>query len=197
MTVKQKQALLAYLGYYDGQLDGVWGEQSQRATEAFQWDYQLTVDGIFGIGTEQRIREVVTSGEAPVAVDTNAGVPIHASEKTGTFWDEIEYISRDEPYIACPCGKCGGFPAEPRERLIRAADAVRRHFHAPLIPTSTVRCPEHNNAVGGVKNSRHLEGRAMDFVVKGKGSAEVLTFVKTLGPSYAYAIDDSAVHMDF
>ena len=32
MTLKQKQALLAYLGYYDGPLDGLWGEKSQRAT---------------------------------------------------------------------------------------------------------------------------------------------------------------------
>ena len=36
MTVKQKQALLAYLGYYDGQLDGIWGEKSQWATIDFQ-----------------------------------------------------------------------------------------------------------------------------------------------------------------
>ena len=33
MTLKQKQALLAYLGYYDGPLDGLWGEKSQRATQ--------------------------------------------------------------------------------------------------------------------------------------------------------------------
>ena len=30
MTLKQKQALLAYLGFYGGQLDGVWGQQSQK-----------------------------------------------------------------------------------------------------------------------------------------------------------------------
>ena len=36
MTLKQKQALLAYLGYYDGPLDGLWGEKSQRATIDFQ-----------------------------------------------------------------------------------------------------------------------------------------------------------------
>ena len=27
MTLKQKQALLAYLGYYDGPLDGLWGRE--------------------------------------------------------------------------------------------------------------------------------------------------------------------------
>ena len=197
MTQKQKQALLAYLGYYDGQLDGIWGAKSQRATEAFQRDYQLTVDGIFGAGTEQRIREVVASGETPPVSGADSGVQIDAGEKTGTFWDEIEYIRRDEPYISCPCGKCGGFPEEPTERLIRAADMVRKHFNSPLIPTSTIRCQEHNKAVGGVDTSRHLKGRAMDFYIQGHSSAEVLAFVWTLCPSYAYAIDGSAVHMDF
>ena len=32
MTLEQKQALLSYLGYYDGPLDGLWGEKSKRVT---------------------------------------------------------------------------------------------------------------------------------------------------------------------
>ena len=63
MTMKQKQALLAYLDYYDGPLDGLWGEKSQRATIDFQRSYMDTVDGIFGPETEKRILEVVASGE--------------------------------------------------------------------------------------------------------------------------------------
>ena len=34
MTAKQKQALLAYLGYDDGPLNGLWSENSKRATMA-------------------------------------------------------------------------------------------------------------------------------------------------------------------
>ena len=29
MIIKQKQALLAYLGCYDGPLDGLWGERDR------------------------------------------------------------------------------------------------------------------------------------------------------------------------
>ena len=48
--MKQKQALLAYLGCYDGPLDGLWGEKFQRTTIGFQRAYmaQEDVDGIFG-----------------------------------------------------------------------------------------------------------------------------------------------------
>lgn len=67
MTAKQKQALLAYLGYYDGPLDGLWGEKSQWATIDFQRAYMepTAVDGIFGAATEKRILEVVATGEKP------------------------------------------------------------------------------------------------------------------------------------
>ena len=188
MTTKQRQNLLQYLGYYDGEIDGIYGTLTKEAVERFQADYGIGVDGVAGAETDKALRNAVAYG-----------MPEDQTRKpqTGTFWDEIRYISRDEAFVACPCGKCGGFPAEPAERLIRAADAVREHFGEPLIPTSTVRCKDHNAAVGGVWNSRHLEGRAMDFYVRGQSSGAVLAFVRTLHPSYAYAIDGRAVHMDF
>jgi peptidoglycan hydrolase-like protein with peptidoglycan-binding domain len=36
MTIKQIQHLLAYLGYYTGAVDGIWGTQSASATSRFQ-----------------------------------------------------------------------------------------------------------------------------------------------------------------
>ena len=181
MTAKQKQCLLEYLGCYTGAIDGIWGEKSRQATEDFQRSCGLDPDGVFGEETARRIREVIAAGEAPVA---------------GSFWDEIQYFRRDEPFIACPCGKCGGFPVEPSEKLMRLADRVREHFGAPMIPTSTVRCPAHNAAVGGVPTSYHLKGKAMDFYIKGLTASTVLAWVRTQGVHYAYAIDGSAVHMD-
>ena len=100
MTAKQKQHLLGYLGYYAGEIDGAWGEMSQAATRAFQRDYGLTADGIFGIGTEARIREVVASGE----------MPRHTQDVPETggadWWKDIRYFKRAE--FRCPCGRCGG-----------------------------------------------------------------------------------------
>ena len=189
MTVKQKQCLLAYLGYYQGQIDGKWGRLSMEATEAFQKDYQLTVDGIFGPATEKRILEVIATGEEPKKKEP---------EKTGTFWDEIKYFSRDEKGIACPCGRCGGFPVEPEEKLMRKADQVREHFGKKITVSSLVRCQEHNDELpGSVPDSRHLKGKAVDFSVEGFSSSMVLPYVQRLsGVRYAYAIDGDYVHMD-
>lgn len=187
MTTKQKQHLLAYLGYYTGTIDGIWGPKCQAATEAFQRDYSLTVDGKFGTDTEKRIREVIATGEEPK----------HAEDITGTFWDDIRYFDREE--FRCKCGGkyCTGFPEEPREKLIRVADRVREHFGNTATVSSGVRCPTHNAKVGGVANSRHLSGKAMDFCVKGFSADIVLAYVsKQKDIRYCYAIDEWFVHMD-
>ena len=52
MTVSQRQALLFYLGYYTGALDGNWGRGSRAGCQAFQRDYGLTADGLGGPVTD-------------------------------------------------------------------------------------------------------------------------------------------------
>lgn len=77
------------------------------------------------------------------------------------------------------------------------ADRVRQHFGVPVVVSSGLRCKTHNANVGGVANSRHLSGRAMDFCVTGRTSAEVLSYVRQQPEvRYAYAIDGQYVHMD-
>ena len=160
MTMAQKQCLLRYLGYYTGDIDGLWGQQSQRATIDFQRAYmeQEDVDGIFGAATEKRILEVIATGEQPkesVQVDTAAP----------DWWQDIRYFTRAE--FRCPCGKCGGFPVEPEEKMVRTVDAIRAKLGKPIgivdSGGSGVRCPEHNAAVGGVATSYHLKGMAADL----------------------------------
>ena len=196
MTLKQKQALLAYLGYYDGPLDGLWGEKSQRAAIDFQNSYmaQEDVDGIFGAETEKRILEVISTGEKPVDKNAEKGVIVDTAPVA--FWKDIRYFTRSE--FRCPCGKCGGFPVEPEETLVRLADQVRDHFGAPVIVSSGVRCQAHNDELpGSAKNSYHVKGKAMDFCVLGVSGAKLLAYVKTMPVHYAYQINGSDfVHMD-
>lgn len=161
MTLKQKQALLAYLGYYDGPLDGLWGEKSQWATEAFQRGYQLTVDGIFGAATEKRILEVVASGEEPAQQPQTAPETGEAAD----WWKGIRYFTRAE--FKCKCGGryCNGYPAEMDPEELRVVDEIRRRAGVPLRVNSGLRCPGWNAdpSVGGAANSLHTTGRAVDL----------------------------------
>ena len=191
MTAKQKQCLLAYLGYYHGAIDGAIGPQTRAAVLEFQRAEELTADGSPGPLTQAALLDAVAAGRCRQTQASGAG--------TGPeWWKEIRYFQRTEAGIGCPCGRCGGFPVEPTEKLMRLADKVREAAGAPMYPSSTVRCQAHNDELrGSVKNSRHVTGRAMDFRIRGWGADRTLALVrKQPEVRYAYAIDDSYVHMD-
>lgn len=187
MTIKQKQCLLEYLGYYDPEnsnrinnVDNLWGPASEAATCRFQRDYGLAVDGVFGPATQKRIQEVV-AGSVRLKVN----------------WSNIKYFGRGE--FICNCGGkyCNGFPVEMNPVLMQVADRVRAHFVAEAFVSSGVRCEQHNANVGGVVNSRHLTGKAMDFRINGKKAAQLLEYVwKQPEIRYAYDIDGTYIHMD-
>ena len=156
MTLKQKQALLAYLGYYDDPLDGLWGEKSQRATIDFQLAYmaQEDVDGIFGADTEKRILEVIATGEEPIDDKMSA---------TADWWKDIRYFTRAEFKCKC-CGKyCDGYPVDIDMNMVKIADKIRHIIGKPVPVNSGIRCKTHNANVGGVSNSQHLLGKAADL----------------------------------
>ena len=155
MTMKQKQALLAYLGYYDGSLDGLWGEKSQRATIDFQRDFGgISVDGICGDQTEKALKHSVAYGIPEKKQDTNP--------HTGTSWDEIKYFKKQE--FACKCGKyCNGYPVDIDMNMVKIADKIRHIIGKPVPVNSGIRCKTHNANVGGVSNSQHLLGKAADL----------------------------------
>lgn len=192
MTIKQKQHLLAYLGYYVGNIDGDFGTLSKTATKAFQKDFGgLEVDGICGASTEKALKHAVAYGMPAKKVEETK------PSASGDFWDGIKYFKKSE--FACKCGgkHCNGYPAEPKEKLVKVADRVREHFGNRITVSSGVRCTQHNANVGGVSNSRHLSGKAMDFCVSGMSASMVLTYVqKQPEIRYAYAIDSNYVHMD-
>lgn len=162
MTDKQRQNLLQYLGYYDGIPDGTWGPQSKAACRAFQEDFGgIAQDGFGGPETDKALKHAVAMGflKREDATDTNVG----SKDKTETFWDEIEFFDREE--FRCQCGGkyCNGFPNEPNEATVRFADAIRRRVGKPLSVNSGLRCPTWNSIQGGVDNSNHMTGGAVDL----------------------------------
>lgn len=190
MTTRQIQNLLQYLGYYTIQVDGLPGPGTTAAVKAFQADNGLDADGIPGQLTQKALVDAVAKGRFKPSDRPQEG-------QGGAFWSDIKYFTREE--FRCKCGGkyCNGFPAEPQEGMVRALDAVRAHFGKAIIPSSGVRCPTHNANVGGVSNSRHLSGKAVDFSVPGLSADMVLSYVQHRnGIRYAYAIDASYVHMD-
>ena len=191
MDTRQIQALLVYLGYDPGEVDGIPGRNTRRAVLAFQAAEGLAQDGSPGPLTQAALLEAVACGRCRQAQASGA-------QTVPEWWADIRYFKRTDSGIACPCGRCGGFPVEPTERLMRLADRVREAAGAPMCPSSTVRCQAHNDELSGsVPNSRHLSGKAMDFCIRGWGADRALALVRQQPEvRYAYAIDNRYVHMD-
>lgn len=197
MTTLQVQYLLAYLGYDPGAMDGVLGAQTKAATYDFQEAFGgLRVDGLPGAETQKALRHAVAYG-MPDKPSTSGTPP----DQTGTFWDSVKYFRREE--FRCPCPRCGGFPVEPAERLVRVAVQIREHFGGkPVIVSSGVRCQAHNAELpGSSPTSRHMRGLAMDFAVRGVPVAQVLAYTQQLvaqGVSrYTYEMKGTGyVHID-
>ena len=190
MTEKQKQNLLAYLGYYVGDIDGIWGTLSETAMSAFKADFKgLDVPNMPENAPEKALKHAV-------AYDLFKTEPV--KDETGTFWDEIEYFDRSE--FKCKCGGmyCSGYPAEPDERMVRIADQLRKNMGVPITIISGLRCKTWNSIQGGVSNSQHMYGEAADIYARGVSQSRVEAELDKIGGvRYHYAIKDSSnVHFD-
>ena len=63
------------------------------------------------------------------------------------------------------------------ELIVYCLQPIRDKLNKPMIISSGYRCEELNNKIGGVKNSQHTKGQAVDFKAKGMTVKEVINFI--------------------
>lgn len=168
MTIEQKQHLLAYLGYYTGEINGELSKHFEESTRRFQTEYGgLEVDGICGSKTQKAMKHAVAYGMT--------------GKEKNDFWENIQYFKKEE--FRCKCGKhCNGYPVEPSEELVKVLEKIRNYFGKPVIVNSGIRCATHNANVGGANASQHTKGTAADIVVIGIDPERVAKCAETLLP---------------
>ena len=210
MNVKDRQCLLTYLkkadgtSYYTGDVDGIYGRLSRKAIQDFQKDFGgLTVTGEADAVTDQAMIHAVAFGiperdqteDNKDVTDNNVG---GKEETTGSFWDEIEFFDPDE--MKCQCGGkyCDGYPHEIQPLLMQILDRARRWSGHPIVIVSGLRCEEWNRIQGGVDNSQHKFGEAVDAYFYGVIPAAALAWLQSQPDvRYAYIIPGSNnIHFD-
>ena len=197
MTTKQRQNLLAYLGYYSGDIDGIYGQQTKAAVERFQEDFGvIAVDGLAGDETDKAIRHAVAYGmpdsvmqTTPVDKITENSVSVDKENSTTASADADKYLQSDGCYhiprgvdvqlsknlwaheIHCQGNGCcreSIISKQMVEMFQRIRDDYGDSIEIAQAGGSGYRCSIHNSEVGGAYASLHMTGNALDLHCRDK-----------------------------
>lgn len=133
------------------------GDYNKANIEKLQAKYlrKKDVDGVYGTNTDNLLRS------------------LYNVKKYGKNFTITEF--------KCHCGGkyCTGYPAALSANVIKNLQSVRTKYGKAITVTCGLRCAPYNKMLSGsVSNSRHLQGKAIDFYQP--GTTDTLAHRKTL-----------------
>lgn len=171
----ERQKALKTLGFYKGEINGLWDAPTKNAVKKFQEKYMP--------------KKCWDGGKYTSAVDK--------------WLVSAERVHRIAPHFninefKCKCdGKyCTGMPDYLSEDLLRILEATRNHFGKPMTVTCGERCAKWNATKNGsVAFSYHETGDATDFAIlpltnSVENRRQVKSYMKKLkGFNFSYCYD--------
>ncbi len=103
---------------------------------------------------------------------------------------ESKYFAHKELECKCGCGK-----ADMDDMFLERLDMLRYKYNRPIILNSAYRCSNHNENVGGVANSSHTKGLAVDIKCSGSEKYWLLKHAMGLG-FQGIGVASSFLHLD-
>jgi uncharacterized protein YcbK (DUF882 family) len=95
------------------------------------------------------------------------------------------------------CHHCDQLPAEGISKaLLEGLETLRIAVGLPIHVTNGYRCKEHNEAVGGVADSQHVQGCAADIWVDGCPAFELGRLCRDIFDGVGVYVADDFVHVD-
>ena len=76
--------------------------------------------------------------------------------------------------------RCGCDEAKMDSKFLAKLDTLRSRYGKPIVLSSAYRCPKHNESQGGVVDSPHTEGIAVDILITGKAAHYLLGLIVQL-----------------
>ena len=92
------------------------------------------------------------------------------------------------------CPHCGEVLIDPN--LVVLLQEFRDRIGRPVVITSAYRCEEYNKAIGGVPNSAHIRGYAVDVAIPDSGFRYALIEFLTKSGITRFGIAEDFVHFD-
>lgn len=170
-----RQKVLKTLGFYKGEINGLWDATTKNAVKRFQEKYMP--------------KKYWDGGKYTSAVDK--------------WIVSAERVKRLAPHFKitdfkCQCGGnyCTGMPDYLNENLLKLIETTRNHFGKPMIITCGERCKKQNAAQSGsVSFSYHETGDAVDFAMLPMTNSvtnrrQIKSYMKRLkGYNFSYCYD--------
>jgi peptidoglycan hydrolase-like protein with peptidoglycan-binding domain len=151
--------------------DGILGPITTEAIAKFQKKMGLGATGLLNPATLKKLNK--PSAKPPGNNSGNDNKP-QPKPQGGSHFSLSEFASKDGapfPKWVIPNVK----------ELIEQLEVIRAALgNKPISITSGYRSPAHNAAVGGAKNSQHMQGNAADIVVSGKTPYQVYQKIEQL-----------------
>lgn len=180
LKVKTRQKYMKYLGFYEGPVDGKWTKECDVATLKLQQKYfpAREQDADYGPKTDILLR---------------------------CAWNcrDLKYFKLEEFRCGCKGKYCTGYPAVISRSFVKKLDTKVRPKYGAMTVTSGLRCATFNRLVGGIANSLHLFGKAIDFVCKEscKGYSARAKMIKWLKTKFKFSYGNTsgmgnAVHVN-
>lgn len=180
LSIKTRQKRMKALGFYDGEIDGKWDKKCKIPTLKLQRKYfpAREQDSDYGPKTDILLR---------------------------CAWNcrDLKYFKLEEFRCGCKGRYCTGYPAVISRSFVKKLDNKVRPKYGAMTVTSGLRCKTYNRLVGGVTNSLHLKGKAIDFACKEslKGYSARVKMIKWLKTIFKYSYGNTsgmgnAVHVN-
>lgn len=141
LSIKERQRYLTKLGYYTGKIDGIEGPKTKKAYKQLQTKYFIRksdIDGIYGNNTQKLLINAYR-----IKVYT-------------------ENFKLEEFKCECNGKWCTGYHEILSINLLKNVQKLRNKYGSLTI-TSGLRCTNYNSNIGGIRGSKHTQGKAVDF----------------------------------
>lgn len=120
---------------------GEYNTESIRKLQQMYFKRKMDIDGVYGFDTDTLLRHVVNCSD-------------------------VRNFSPEEFKCACGGKYCTGYPDRMRLKTLKFIQRIRDYTDRPVHITSGLRCKMQNRIDGGVANSRHLTGQAVDYYIE-------------------------------